>query len=1077
MRTFAHLDLRPPARQRASPSVGTGLESRGRRNVRPPGRTPLPTDDIALDGEPTAVGEASASGTPTAAHDDPASHPLALAQGDRVGRYVILGRLGSGAMGAVYSAFDPRLDRRVALKLMHGAGDTPEGPGVIDEAQAMARLSHRNVVAVHDVGEHEGHVFLAMELLEGCTLARWLGEGRRGWREILAVFRQAGEGLAAAHHKRIVHRDFKPQNVMVGDDGRVAVTDFGLARPSRSVDGQMKAGRTEVDAPGRIRFQGTPAYSAPEQHRDEDVGAAADQFSFCVALYRALYRQHPFAGESPVELAYHITRGEVRSPPAGRDVPTWLRQAIVRGLARRPEDRHESMRALLAALGRDPSRRRRWLFGGVALLAVAPATLAVEHIAATRTEAACDEEAASLDEVWNESRREEIRDAMRETGMAAAETTFDRASAVLDDYAGRWKSERGSVCRLAASSPSEPLHQASRACLDQRRLELDTFLAVLGEVAPRAMRSALVNASSLTDPQRCTERRWLARNPPLPRSFDDDIVALQRAVVRASALTNVGEYERAVELAASATRRGKERALPALAAEATAVWANSLNKVGRYSEAEELGEAAFYEALEAGADLAAVDLAVALAYGIGYGQRRHDEGEKWARLGMAIHAREAMPASKLARLYHVRATVRQIRGDLDAATADNEAALAIRREVYGEVHPLLVDSLINLSNVLIQIGDTARARHRLAEANAIAAESYGPHHPHLSSLAELEGNVESLAGRPEAALENHRRALTHRLAVFGEHHPAVTTSRWNVAVTLETLGDVEAADAEHREILRAYDAMGHGSTVPAVRSLVQRGRIALARQDIASTRAQYLQARARLEDVRETGRAMVDARIDLAQLAAWAAGPDDAIELLEDALAGLHDRRAARTVDAARVLGEMAMQELNRGHAERARALMDEAEEIFEAKLRPADRERVVSRVNGALIDLSLGRAEAAQQTLLRIELSLQRGDKPDLDAEVQLGLAEAALALGQVEPARAYVARAGSDCDAAKRAGPCRLEVEFERLRLHWRDGDRAQAVADAQGLLGQIDATAWGDGRLRRRLEAWLGERAVPS
>jgi len=319
-----------------------------------------------------------------------------LASGSRLGRYVVTGVLGSGGMGVVYAARDPELDRRVAIKLLRRGvwGDEAEGVAqsrMQREAQAMARLAHPNVIAVYDVGALEDQLFIAMEFVEGPTLDRWLQEEERGWREVIEVFSQAARGLAAAHAAGLVHRDFKPGNVIVGADGRVRVFDFGLARAasSRSVSQEHlpridpNAAHTNAPAPGWLTTpltrpgaaMGTPEYMAPEQIRGKPADARSDQFSFCAALHEALYRERAFPGDSPSEVASAILLGVTRAPLDDRKAPAWIRAVVARGLQPDPRQRFPSMNALVRALSHDPrlAIRRGFLIALGAAITVAAA--------------------------------------------------------------------------------------------------------------------------------------------------------------------------------------------------------------------------------------------------------------------------------------------------------------------------------------------------------------------------------------------------------------------------------------------------------------------------------------------------------------------------------------------------------------------------------------------------------------------------------------------------------------------------------------------------------------------------------
>src|SRR5580704_2181518 len=357
--------------------------------------------------------------SPTPPHESiavPSGAPLT--RGASIGRYVVLGLVGRGGMGEVYAAYDPELDRKVAVKLLrvksgNGVSLTEGRQRTLREAQAIARLSHPNVVVVYDVGTFEDKVFIAMEFVDGNTVTFWLEQKPRTWQEVLRVFIAAGHGLTAAHEKGLVHRDFKPDNVMVGRDGQVRVMDFGLARqmdkpgikehrargtPPKAKRGDIEvgtgtlplehgavpvdegtlvlnAGLADSGADGHSSISGlfdarltrtgammgTPAYMAPEQFFGKETDSRTDQFSFCVSLYEALYRERPFPGKKLTELTANVVQGTIRDAPAGTKVPFWVRRILLRGLRSAPSERFPSMAEMLAALGKDPrATRRKW---------------------------------------------------------------------------------------------------------------------------------------------------------------------------------------------------------------------------------------------------------------------------------------------------------------------------------------------------------------------------------------------------------------------------------------------------------------------------------------------------------------------------------------------------------------------------------------------------------------------------------------------------------------------------------------------------------------------------------------------
>jgi serine/threonine protein kinase/Tol biopolymer transport system component len=315
--------------------------------------------------------------------DDPLSTLPAWSDGDdgslppaRVDRYHLLGPIGRGGSGVVLAAYDPDLDRAVALKIV-ATGDPDAQAGLLREARAAARLAHEHVVAVFDVGVVDDRVWIAMERVEGANLREWL-ETPRPRAAVLDAFVRAGRGLAAAHRAGIVHSDFKPENVLVGRDGRVRVADFGLARLAAQTSSALEPSRDGLWVTRSSSPAGTPLYMAPEQLSREPLGPAVDQFAFCVALYRAIAGQHPFAGADPAAWLAEMNDGRVRRWPRGC-APGWLQRLVERGLRRDPRARFESMDALLEALDRGRGRAallRRWVPVGLVTGALAVVVVA-----------------------------------------------------------------------------------------------------------------------------------------------------------------------------------------------------------------------------------------------------------------------------------------------------------------------------------------------------------------------------------------------------------------------------------------------------------------------------------------------------------------------------------------------------------------------------------------------------------------------------------------------------------------------------------------------------------------------------
>jgi serine/threonine protein kinase/formylglycine-generating enzyme required for sulfatase activity len=321
--------------------------------------------------------------------DDNQRDDEVLARGATVGRYLVLERLGAGAMGVVYAAYDPKLDRKIALKLLRpveGRGDQARRTARLErEAQAMAKLSHPNVGAIFDVGVYQDQVFLAMEYLSGGTLRQWIDAEKRPWRGIVKMFIGVGHGLAAAHTEGLIHRDFKPDNVLLDKAGTPKVVDFGLVRLTSSIEVTSSGSYDDPDLPiaetaiatsgshGSAALTrtgalaGTPAYMAAEQFLGKPIDARTDQFAFAVSLYEALYSERPFAGDTVISLADSVTTGRVRNAPDEAGVPVWLRSLLLRAVSPDSADRYSTIRELLNKLEIDPSLRRKRVTTAVGL--------------------------------------------------------------------------------------------------------------------------------------------------------------------------------------------------------------------------------------------------------------------------------------------------------------------------------------------------------------------------------------------------------------------------------------------------------------------------------------------------------------------------------------------------------------------------------------------------------------------------------------------------------------------------------------------------------------------------------------
>ncbi len=418
-----------------------------------------------------------------------------VAVGALIGRYVVIGHLGQGAMGQVLAAYDPRLERKVALKLLRSTapavGNAALRARLIREARVLAQLTHPNVVHVHDVGDYGDSIFIAMDFVDGTTLTRWLAGGEHPWRAVLDVFLMAGRGLAAAHAANLIHRDFKPDNVLVGRDGVVRVTDFGVARKVKDSSPHPSQSADE-DLSGRSSLIGTPAYMAPEQLEGLWADPRSDQFGFCVALFEALYRRRPYAGDTLEQLREAVRAGRI-APFEPGVVPRWLQAAVAKGLSVRAEDRFESMAALLAALEQGRQRRPATALAIVAVVlsVVAAAALTARELNRRKNDP-CVQAEARVSAVWNAEKKPRLRAAFEATALPYAGDAVTAVVHQLDAWGQQWPA---SYARACADGRSENAHAtagalARQACLERQLLQVGALVEILEKPTPAAAQRA-----------------------------------------------------------------------------------------------------------------------------------------------------------------------------------------------------------------------------------------------------------------------------------------------------------------------------------------------------------------------------------------------------------------------------------------------------------------------------------------------------------------------------------------------------------------------------------------------------------
>jgi eukaryotic-like serine/threonine-protein kinase len=758
--------------------------------------------------------------------DDPVG-PALLQPGAAVGRYRIERLLGQGGMGVVYAAFDPELGRRVAVKVIrpelasYGASIAVR---LAREARSMARVTHPNVIAVHDAGSEEGQVFVAMELVEGRTLRDWLQGGERSWREVLEVFRAAGEGLAAAHDARLVHRDFKPDNVLIDRAGRPRVSDFGLARAvaEESTGSETSLARVTgpIDLTRTGATVGTPAYMAPEQHGQRGTDERSDQFSFCVALWEAVFGERPFPGDNVLELAEAVMNGRLRPAPRRR-VPRWLKSALVRGMSVEPSDRFPSMRALLRAI-RPRRSRLLWLAaaaGAALLVAGGGLLLAAERPAETpaAVAASCADLAdGKMAGVWSARRRASMLRGLAARGDSERWQLVARA---LDRYATSWKDMQRDSCEAGArGSQSAEVVDLRAHCLETRLSDLEVLLGLLETDEPLVLEQVLQTVDQLPSVDRCSAVEAIEARTPVPSdpARRAEVDALRRELARADTLRLTGKLASAkAALDALYARAGALGYKPftadvlyylgvlegetdsAAVAEATLVKAAHMAQASRY---DQLAADAWIVLIDVAAQDTG-DLSRAAEYGeharaaldrLG-GTHGRLEAQYRHHMGVLAWARSAPDEA----LGHFAASRRQFQeiGDDAAALGPTEGmalvfedqgrvveSAELHREILdarvrllGADHPDVALSHDNLASALMLTGQHADALAHLERALAIRERANGLEHVDTGQIHHNIGEVLRHLGRYDEALAHHQKALAIFRARFGDRHQMVAT--------------------------------------------------------------------------------------------------------------------------------------------------------------------------------------------------------------------------------------------------------------------------------------------------------------
>jgi tetratricopeptide (TPR) repeat protein/predicted Ser/Thr protein kinase len=838
-------------------------------------------------------------------------------------RYELIERLGEGGMGVVWRARDRVLDRDVALKVLHERYRGADAEArVAAEARAMARLAHPNVVAVYDVGHREGRTFLTMELVDGVPLSRWL-ETPRSWREVVEVFRAAGAGVAAAHAAGVIHRDLKPGNILVGNDGRVRVADFGVA----------DAGAGAGDGGGS---PGTPAYMAPERLEGGPADARSDQFAFAVSLYQALHGRLPWDADSATARLWAM-----REPARPvRDVPAWLTAVVDVGLARDPERRYPSMAALVAALDRPRRRRRGLAVGAVAAIGFA----VVIAMTSGRKAAPCAGIERRLDGVWDPTISRGIASAAIAASIPEAAATAAVLDRELGRYASRWVAARQDACRATriAGSGDETALARRNACLD---LRLRAFQLVVGKLAA---------------PDRATFATVVGAVASLPAVDDCDGTAAPAAPATAGAREDLavaishfaaGKLPDAAAVAGRAAAAARAAGDRALELEALIVIGRSITN-DQPAVATTVQAAAVSLAALLGAPGPEIDARVYLA-------AAQIRLPSFAAATANLDAAEALLAAhpdrmREARLALARGGLLGQQSKFAESVVQNHRALAINAELYGDDSVVLIRLHRNLAMDYQKLGKLAEAEAQAQRLLALTSP-LGDGHREVARAHQVLASILEARGQGAAAQVELERSIEALHSSVGEGTD-LAASITNLGNSLYLRGDRAGALVRYREAL----AMGERIGEPARTRLHTRHNIALVLIDEDPAAAEAELRAILAEELPAFGPDHVDVGRTHQVIGRALAGQGKAAAALTELTTAqriLEARFGRDHVEVAETLSDQAMVHRRAGRFAVALPLAREAKRIRDAVIPDGHRDRLWSRVDIAHDQLALGDA------------------------------------------------------------------------------------------------------------------------
>jgi tetratricopeptide (TPR) repeat protein len=751
-------------------------------------------------------------------------------------RYTIDALIGSGGQALVYKAHDNVLGRTIALKLLRDTTD----PGVLDEARLAAKLNHPNIVAIHDAGRlPTGQVYLAMEYVAGGSLDRWLSRARRSRAEILRVLLEAGRGLAVAHEASIVHRDIKAANILVGDDGRARVTDFGLA--------------TLGD---RALVAGTLPYMAPEQ-LDGEATAQSDQFGFAVTAWEALTGTLPYGTTGAGKLRERGTAGG--SPEADRaaaiakgialpaqKLPRSLDRALRRGLSAEPGERWPSMHAFIAALSTDPAKRWKLAGAGAVAIAIGTTTFAL----AARAPGDAGPSCAYAPSAIATEQRAKIEQAFTASKKPFAAAIRTRVLAELDTYAASIDAQRVEACRATrAGTQSAELLDLREHCLYERSRALVAVGDVFARAGDAEIQNGVALARGLPPVDVCADRAWLAERvrPPTDIATQIRVTQLSERLATSSAELRAGKIPQAVTIAdaALADARGVDHLPTRARAELVAGQARA--KMGETKIAEQHLQDAAQLAQRGKDDRTAAEAWIELVKVIGHGNGRYDEALRYAGFADATASRLGASTELRARLAYYRCAIFDLQAKLEDATRACDEAAQAWSTARGADAPEIADVLVVAARVAYKAAKREVAETTIARALAIREAALGKDHPAIMEALFAQGQFAIGAGKLDVAQAAFERGMAIGRAALGEDTLPMAALYSQMASLLERRGDFAAA-------LVAIDRSSEirtrieGATHPdMVFNYIQRARILESLKRETEAEAAYLAAQSIIE--------------------------------------------------------------------------------------------------------------------------------------------------------------------------------------------------------------------------------------